>query len=147
MFIYFDQVYFHFSPSMVAARVAKTARLLVVTALSLIIPWNVDISNGVTFIFLTNQNPDDAQTGHLKDIRRFILFEIPFIIFVQIKIKLFDRKHVHVQINNGNTNEDQGNSKTTIIIFIIVLSTICLLKLTFWFFIGRRNVENIVLST
>ena len=126
------------------SRVAKTTQLLV-TALSLIIPWSVDIFKGVTFIFLTNQNPEDAQTGHPKDIRRFILFEILFIIFVQVKIELFDRKHVHVQINNGNANEDQGNSKTTIR-FIIVLSTMCLLTLTFWFFIGRRNAENIVLS-
>ena len=127
------------------SKVAQTTRLLV-TALSLIIPWNVDISKGVIFFFLTNQNPEDAQTGHPKDIRRFILFEIIFIIFVQVKIELFDRDHtVQVQVNNQNANEDQGYSKTTIR-FIIVLSTICLLTLTFWFFIGRKNAENIVLS-
>ena len=124
---------------------AKITRLLV-TALSLIIPWNVDIFKGVTFIFLTNQNPEDAQTGHPKDIRRFILFEILFIIFVQVKIELFDREHTtHVQVNNQNANEDQGYSKATIR-FILFLSTICLLTLTFWFFIGRKNAENIVLS-
>ena len=127
------------------SRVAKTTRLLV-TALSLIIPWTVNISKGVTFIFLTNQNPEDAQTGHPKDIRRFILFEILFIIFVQVKIELFDREHtIHVQVNNQNANEDQGYSKATIR-FILFLSTICLLTLTFWFFIGRKNAENIVLS-
>ena len=127
------------------SKVAQTTRLLV-TALSLIIPWNVDISKGVIFFFLTNQNPEDAQTGHPKDIRRFILFEILFIIFVQVKIEFFDREHtVQVQVNNQNASENQGYSKT-IIRFIIVLSTICLLTLTFWFFIGRKNAENIVLS-
>ena len=127
------------------SRVAKTTRLLV-TALSLIIPWNVDIFKGVFFIFLTNQNPEYAQTGHPKDIRRFILFEILFIIFVQVKIEFFDREHtVQVQVNNQSASENQGYSKTTIR-FIIVLSTICLLTLTFWFFIGRKNAENIVLS-
>ena len=127
------------------SKVAQTTRLLV-TALSLIIPWNVDISKGVIFFFLTNQNPEDAQTGHPKDIRRFILFEIIFIIFVQVKIELFDRDHtVQVQVNNQSASENQGYSKTTIR-FIIVLSTICLLTLTFWFFIGRKNAENIVLS-
>ena len=116
------------------------------TALSLIIPWNVDIFKGVTFIFLTNQNPEDAQTGHPKDIRRFILFEILFIIFVQVKIELFDREHtVHIQVDNLNAKKDQGYSKTTIR-FVMVLSTICLLTLTFWFFIGRGNAEDIVLS-
>ena len=101
---------------------------------------------GVTFTFLTNQDPKAAQTGHTHDLRIFVLFELLFIIFVQVKIEMYNKSSV------TNQNEDADGdgqsfiySKNTLR-FVKALSTITLLGIIFWFFIARDNTEDIILS-
>ena len=69
-----------------------------------------------------------------------------FIIYVQVKVELYDR-------NTGPIHHDEHNedkigftySKTTLR-FVMVLSTITLLAVIFWFFIARGNADDLVLS-
>ena len=101
---------------------------------------------GVTFTFLTNQDPKAAQTGHTNDLRIFVLFELLFIIFVQVKIEIYNRNSVANQ--NEEIDEDGQSftySKNTLRV-VKALSTITLLGVIFWFFIARDNTENIILS-
>ena len=127
------------------SKVVNVSRVLV-TALSLIIPWTVEMPEGVTFTFLTNQDPKAAQTGHTKYLRIFVLFELLFIIFAQVKIEMYNQSSVAIQ--NEEIDDDGQSfmySKTTIR-FVKALSTITLLGVTFWFFISRDNAEDIILS-
>ena len=108
------------------SKVVNVSRFLV-TALSLIIPWTVEMPKGVTFTFLTNQDPKAAQTGHTKYLRIFVLFELLFIIFAQVKIEMYNQSSVAIQ--NEEIDDDGQSfmySKTTIR-FVKALSTITLL--------------------
>ena len=127
------------------SQVVKVTRILV-TALYFIIPWTVEIPKGVTFIFLTDQDPNLAQTSHANNLRIFVLLELLFIIYVQVKVELYDRNTG--PIHHDERNKDEGGftySKTTLR-FVMVLSTITLLAVIFWFFIARGNADDLVLS-
>ena len=110
------------------SQVVKITRILV-TALYLIIPWTVEIPKGVTFIFLTDQDPNLAQTSHANNLRIFVLLELLFIIFVQVKVELYDRGTG--SIHHSEHEEEDGGftyNKTTLR-FVMALSTITLLEL------------------
>ena len=127
------------------SQVVKTTRILV-TALYFIIPWTVEIPKGVTFIFLTDQDPNLAQTSNANDLRIFVLLELLFIIYVQVKVELYDIGTG--PIHHDERNEDEGGftySKTTLR-FVMALSTITLLAVIFWFFIARGKADDLVLS-
>ena len=130
-------------------KIVNTSRFLVAT-LSLILPWTVEIPKGVTFTFLTNQDPKFAQTDHTDDLRIFVLLELLFIIFAQVRIEMYNRNSVAIQNDEIDEDNDQSSqsftySKTTLR-FVKALSTITLLSITFWFFIARDNTADIILS-
>ena len=116
------------------------------TALYLIIPWTVEIPKGVTFIFLTDQDPKLAQTSHANNLRIFVLLELLFIIFVQVKVELYDRGSDTFHQDEFEVEEEGFTYSKTTLRFVMALSTITLLAIIFWFFIARGNANDLVLS-
>ena len=92
-------------------------------------PWVIHISEGVMFYNLTNQNLDNADLSHAKYFKILVAIVIFTVIFVQIKIELFEMKvKVHPMTN---TSTEITYSKCTIR-FVILLLLMFLSFLFFW---------------
>ena len=76
-----------------------------VTMVSLFMPLLVDMTKSIGFVFLTNQNPNEANKAQHAHIRIFILVEVIFIIFVQLRIELYER-NCQSQQNSIQNNLD-----------------------------------------
>ena len=106
-------------------------------------PWVIHISEGVMFYNLTNQNLDNADLSHAKYFKILVAIVIFTVIFVQIKIELFEMKvKVHPMTN---TSTEITYSKCTIR-FVILLLLVFLSFLFFWLSSIRTTVENVALS-
>ena len=107
------------------------------------IPWVIHISEGVMFYNLTNQNMDNADMSHAKYFKILVVIVIFTVIFVQIKIELFEMKiKVHPL---PNTTTEMTYSKCTIR-FVIILLLAFLSFLFFWLSRVRTTAENVALS-
>ena len=106
-------------------------------------PWVVHLSEGVMFYNLTNQNMDNVDMSHAKYLKILVAIVIFTVIFVQIKIELFELKvKVHPMATSGT---ELTYSKCTIRVVIFLL-LVFLSFLFFWLSSIRKTVENVALS-
>ena len=131
-----------------------------VTMVSLFMPLLVDMTKSIGFIFLTNQNPNEANKTQHAHIRIFILLEVIFIIFVQLRIELYER-NCQTQQNSIQNNleaialddeeehvedEDSAEPNDNKIRVVIWLLFGVLLFHIIWLFTFRSSTNDVITS-
>ena len=124
-----------------------------VAMVSLIMPLLVDMTKSIGFIFLTNQNPNEAIKTQHAHIRIFMLIEVFFIIFVQLRIEIYQRNDQQQIQNNLEAiihNEEQAensaepNDKKVRVVVCLLFSA--LLFTVIWLFTFRDSSNYVINS-